>query len=359
MDDFNKTKQTEFDFALDFINQELGKGFIKTCNINHPIRRMISNKANWQIQELIRFTKTLKVLKSTDSNYKKLIAKILPLKESMIEGIPFVEIVGNFINADFQVHFLDEKNASRTPDIEIRNSETNETFFVEVSVVNNRDENKFISNNYDFLTHLFQFVLPFYPYTGKQKDKISIEKYDEIQKIISEAKIQVDLIQNLVSYSDNRFEFTLAPYDKIADLDKICNQNGTRRNDISSLPVSFNETERIISKLSNKKGQIYSESNGIIYLKMNPMFFLTLDIENFVKRLQGNIAQYSNLLGIVLYSKILDSNEGIFFEFEKNVFSQKIYDEVLCRNLLFVFNENCTVKLSTETVQKIYNSFKY
>ena len=42
--------------SLYFLEQELGRNFLKTYSVNHPLRQKISEKTKWQIEELIGFT---------------------------------------------------------------------------------------------------------------------------------------------------------------------------------------------------------------------------------------------------------------------------------------------------------------
>jgi hypothetical protein len=358
MDSIEETKRTELVSALDFLEKELGKGFLKISSVNHPVKQKISNKADWQTQELIQFVATLHTLKATDSNYPKLIQKLLALDKSKLEGVPFVEIAESYLKENFQVRFPDETNTVKSSDIEIINPENNDRFFIEVSMMNNSAERDFISDNYYFLHHQFHFVPPVYICTGKQKEKIAREDYSAIQQIISEAKKKVDVTNEIVSYSDERFDFSLAPFDKVDELDKICEQKGTRRNDVSGLPINFDETERLVNnKIGNEAKQIPLESNGILYFPVNPLFFKVTDLAKSIIRLQNYILKFPNILGIVLYSKILDVQDEIFVEFEKCIFHRQIFGGVLCRELLFVHNYNCDVKLTDKTIQKIYSVF--
>lgn len=358
-DNIDEATREELVSAFVFLDEELGNGFLKTTGFNHPVVQKISNKADWQIRELIRFVATLKRLKETDSNYSKLIRKLLAFEKSKSEGVPFIEIAENYLMVDFQVRFPDETNTSKSPDIEVIHPKNNDRFFIEVSMVNESDERDFISDNYSFLRNQFRFVPPIYLCTGRQKMKISRDDYAKIQKIISDGKKQVEVTQDLFSYSDEKFEFTLAPSGREEELGKVCEQNGTTRNDISSLPLNFDDTERIISnKLNREIRQIPFDSNGIIYLKVNPLFFIIVDCTSLIERLRCYISGYTNILGVVLYSNVIRSQEETFREMGKDVFSRKMFHGVLCRELLFVYNHKCDVKLAEETIQKIYDSFK-
>lgn len=346
--------------ALEFLEAELGKGFLKNSNDDHPIRQKISNKSDWQAQELIQFAATLHTLKGTKSNYPKVLKKLLALEKSKMEGVPFLEIAESYLKENFTVSFPDEPNTGKSPDIEISNPNNNDTFFIEVSVIKESEDRKMKSKNYHFLTNQFQFIPPFCIYTGKQKTPFAREDYPEIQKIIADLKEKVEEQQTFVSYSDERFEITLAPNDKVEEMEKFCELNGTRRNDVTSLPLDFDETDRIINnnKIKDKASQIPQHGNGLIYFPINPLFFMTTDIGNAVIRLKEYIAKFPNLLGIVFYSKILDQREEEYQEMENHVFSRKMLKSILCCELLFIYNHNCQLKIQEETLQKIYSTFK-
>src|SRR5215217_7246709 len=110
MEGMEETKRTEFVSALDFLEKELGKGFLKTSSVNHPVKQKIFNKADWQMEELIQFANTLRTLKAGKSNYLKLIKKLLAYEKSKSEGIPFVEIAEGYLKENFSVNFPEETN---------------------------------------------------------------------------------------------------------------------------------------------------------------------------------------------------------------------------------------------------------
>ncbi len=360
MEGIEETKRTEFISALEFLETELGKGFLKSSSVNHPVRQKISNKADWQTQELIQFAATLQTLKTANSNYPKLKSKLLAFQKSKIEGIPFAEIAESYLKENFTVFFPDENNISKSPDIEITNPNNNDKFFIEVSMIKESDEREHLGNNYHFLLHQFHFVQPYAFVTGKQKESFAKEDYEGIAQLIADIKKQVAEKSEVVSYSDNRFEFWVAPESKLNELDKIAEQNGTTRNNVTGMPLNFDETDRLINnkKIKHEAEQIPTDSNGIIYFPVTPLFFITTDLANAVIRLEEYIAKFQNLLGIVLYSKILNPREEEFAEIEKHYFSRKMIGGVLCRELLFVYNHNCQLKIQKESLQKIYCTFK-
>jgi hypothetical protein len=357
--DIKQNTLNEYISALDFLEKELGKGFLKSSSNNHPIKQMIANKANWQIQELIQLVDTLRKLKLSDSNYLKLIQKILGREKSKSEGIPFIEIARSFLKEDFYVRFPDETNIGKSPDIEILNIETNDRLFIEVSMVNESEERDLISSNYRFLLNQFVFVTPISLFTCKQKQKIPKDNYPRIMQIISDSKMRIVNINEIITYSDEQFEFTLAPFEMIDKLKTICKMNGTQLNYISGLNLKFDETDRLIkNKIKVEARQIPLENNGLIYFHVNPTFFITTDFENLIARIQDYIKKFTNILGIVIYTKSLNQKEDFFVEFDRHCFGSKMFEDVLCKQLIFIYNHQCEIKLTEKTIEKIYSTFK-
>jgi hypothetical protein len=359
MDDINPVEKELFATAINFLEKELGKWFLKTSGYSHPLYQLIANKAHWQRQEFIQFTATLQALKATAGNYPKLKSILLKRERAIIEGMPFIEIAEKYLKQGFKINFPIESKLTKSPDIELINSTNNDILFIEVSTVDQSQDRKQINNNYYFIHRLFNFDPPVFLFTGKQKKEIAKVEYPEIQAIIYASKRKVQEQNKIVFHKDNRFEFTLAPFTLIEEFDKICTVKETRKNDFCGLPLDFDETERIISKLNRKKArQIPLTNNGIIYFPVSPLFFMLTDLQSSVNRLHSYISKFPNLLGIVLGSKSLREESDKISRSNKHIYSRIVKYKSLCLENLFVRNSSCNQSISNETLTKIFNSLK-
>ncbi|WP_162128012.1 hypothetical protein [Flavobacterium phycosphaerae] len=312
--------------SLNFLEQELGRNFLKTYSVNHPLRQKISEKTKWQIEELIGFTDTLKTLKTSDSNYNKLLLKLLSHSDASSEAVTFVEIARMYNQEDFKISFIEEdkgKNKNdKTPDIEVINKINSDVFYIELTTLGKADSQKIISNNYNFFHNQFNYVPPQFPFYGKQKKIIIEEEYIDIKVIIDEAKRKVKENNQIIYYSDSRFNFLLAPERDTESFNEICKLNKIRPIHFDSLPHDFDETSRINSRL-NKAKQIPQEYNGLLYISVTPLYFMLFDMQTAIDRLAANITKYQNLIGIVLYTKIVNAGETVTIPIGKHFFSQK------------------------------------
>lgn len=341
--------------ALSFLEIEFGAQFLKTASINHPIRQMISNKAPFQVKDLIEFTETLQILKKENNNYNRLIQKLLSKNNAQTEGISLVNVARMFLKEELIVSFIDEIKNKRTPDVKINNPNNDDVFFIEITKLNNSDYQKEISDNYNFFHNQFNNVQPLLSFFGKQFQLVDKKEYPEISKIIAEAKKKVNENNQIIYHSDRRFKFMLAPPSYDNDFNEICERNNIQSISFNGLPIEVDETSRINNKIV-KASQIPEGENGLLFIAISPIYFLTTDIITAAKRLEANIAKHKNLLGIILFSEIVAPKVPTQIKLGNNHFFSRKTIENLCRESLFILNNNCDIKLSEETLVKIYKS---
>lgn len=351
IDDETRFKAIE---AICFLEEEFGKQFLKTTTINHPVRLMISNKAPYQIKDLIEFTNTLQILKKQNNNYNRLLLKLLSQKEAKTEGISLVNVARLFFKEEFVISFLEEVKKHRTPDLKITNLNNKDIFYIEITKLNISDNNNHISNNYNFFHKQFHEIQPLFPFYGHQLKSIDEGEYIEIANIIANAKKRVKEENQIIYYSDQRFNFLLAPSHHENDFNEVCNRNNIRPIHFDSLPINLDETSRINNKI-DKAYQIPKDKNGLLFIAISPLYFMTTELSVAIERLESNIVKHKNLLGIILFSEIVAAKESKVIKISNHIFARKTIEN-LCRESLFISNKSCDIKLSKETIEEIYKA---
>lgn len=340
--------------AISFLEQEFGTHFLKTTTISHPVRFMISNKTPYQIKDLIEFTNTLKILKKEDNNYKRLIQKLISQKEAKTEGVSMANVARMFSKEGFTISFLDEIKSRKTPDIKISNQNNIDVFYIEITKLNDSDYQNQIRDNNIFFHKQFNNIKPLLSFYGKQFEIIEKSDYLEITEIIANSKKRTIENNQITFYSDNRFKFLIAPSSLERDFDEICRKNNLRTIHFEGLPIDVDETSRINNKIS-KANQIPENENGLLFIAISPLYFLMTEISEAIKRLETNIAKHKNLLGIILFSEIVADKESKIKRYGNHCFSRRTIEN-LCKETLFIFNRNCDIKLTPETIEKIYKA---
>lgn len=346
--------------CITFLSEELGRKFLKTAEDGHPLAIKIYNHAGWQTENLIEFAETLKLLKFEDSNYLKLKQKLHSASKAKIEGLEFVELSKWFLKSGFKVYFCDEIQDGKSCDIKLTDRKTGDNLFIEVTTLDYSANHHLIRDNFHFFVNEFMFQPPHVFYTGKQKRLFSFEESCDLRTLIQEAKEKVITTNKEVKILHEIVDILLIPNSSISDIENSCKKNGTEKNTVSGMPLNFNETPRIFSsnKIKRKARQIPLDSNGIIYINVKHAYFWHIDIDETVSLFQTQMSLFPNLLGVVLYSYVIDPGEEVEINNDSCYYKVKMISKVLRRDLLFVLNTNRQVLASDETIEKIYRAFR-
>jgi hypothetical protein len=354
--DINETNKLQWKEAVEFLRIELGEGFFNNCGPDHPVYIKLTN-APWLFDDLIDFVKTLKTLKDSDSNYSYLISKIRPRKKCRSEGACFVEIASTYLRQGFKIKFLESNSSQKSPDIEITDPITNDKFFIEVSQINDSDDRKQISDEFrvisnTLLSHGFDLLYSYkqLKHLGKNDIKFVVEK-------IKNMKDEVAMSKNLLIFRNELIDLAIAHPDKHDDLMKWCKEN-RRDKGAGGLPVDYNDTRRILKqrKIYKKVKQIPNGQTGILYMPIQFLYFFCMNTAETAIQIMGEIRQYPNLLGVVLYAELGQPVKEEFTEVENTVRSIRMINGI-ARHLLFVFNYDFRGELKENTWQRIKKCF--
>jgi hypothetical protein len=126
-------------------------------------------------------------------------------------------------------------------------------------------------------------------------------------------------------------------------------------NNIEGLPLNFNLTNQIISKIKKEANQIPPNFNGLLYFPVSPLYFMTTDIDQIIERLENYITKFKSIIGIVIFSKIIDNSKVVQINIEKHIYRRKIIKNISCESL-YINNKNAEIFISNETLNKIYNT---
>jgi len=147
----------------------------------------------------------------------------------------------------------------------------------------------------------------------------------------------------------------LTPPSHDIDFKEVCKRNSIQSVSFKGLPINEDETSRICNKIK-KASQIPEGENGLLFIALSPIYFINTDINAAITRLEANIAKYKNLLGIILFSKIVAHKKATKKDYGKGHFFLRKKIDNLCRETLFICNNNCEINLSKATLKKIHEA---
>ncbi len=125
-------------------------------------------------------------------------------------------------------------------------------------------------------------------------------------------------------------------------------------------PYDELETQRIVNKIAKKmkRGQLPKDHAGLIYVQIEPIFFLYPNLNGAVTRIISEVNKYAHLMGVVVYAfSIVESEEQRLNLGGGNFYGKKMIDEITTRDLLFVCNQEGETILKSETIKKVVDSF--
>jgi hypothetical protein len=339
--------------VLIFFESELGKGFLKTPSMNHPIHKVISNKVVSSALWLIDFGELLQDLKESDCNYAHLFKKIMPETDCEIEGIPFAWISKPYLKNGFDVKFIVENlDTVGKPyaDIELTDKENGQQIIIEVSTLNDSDKIKNNSQQYSLFSNIISHTPPVLVCSGKQITTVPenlIEFYCGKLEYLKQNAISTNKQQSL---KDQYFELVIHPEEP---------KSGILYQGLQGQETSFDFTDRIISsyKIHHEAKQIPKSKPGLIYLKLSPLFFWSIDVQRTISKLKDHISKYNNLFGLVLYGHMDTTliEDQIVLEQNGDRYQIKNEPSNLVCHYLFVKNSQFDLECSTTSLRKLMN----
>ncbi|NJO24485.1 MAG: hypothetical protein HC867_00010 [Bacteroidia bacterium] len=296
--------------ALGFARQELGEFFLKVCGKNHPLLNILVSKGDWQTDELISITKLLGRLKAADSEYEKLRLKLIPETDCMTEGKPFLDVLQMLYSAGFNGKLVKESKFEKSPDIEFVNMDNKEKLFAEVSKLREGDDRELINDNYWRFFNLMESQGNYLPYSLAQLrslDSIEMEKCLEITRNCRDKAMKEETI---IFHHDEMIRLAISHIDKYEELMKWIEKNDYRKG-LLGAPLNFDDTYRLSNNKMNKEAkQLPKDSPGLVYIPVNPIYFMVFNLEEAIKLFAIRMRKYPNLYGTVVYSTILDGVES-------------------------------------------------
>lgn len=338
--------------ALDFMKEELGKGFFDTVDLFHPLDQLLGSGSAEEVKYLIRWVNTFKSIKENDQGYKVLLQKLISKNQSRPEGIPFMDIALNFEAHGFRTDFLSERNQNgvKTPDISVTYLKTEEKCFIEVSQIRDSDDRKAKTNQY----YQIQNVITFYgydlPVAGELKRFMNESEFAKTVRDIQELKIRCWETQSLVSLENENLAIAFSTISSFPALEQWCNERNYSRG-FNGVPVDFQDIPRIVDRgrIKLKAQQIPVTESGLLYFPSQAMFFMVTDIQQLIDAVLPALAKEKHIFGVVFYAEtIMSIKEDVYIDSKDFLYSVSTDPRSHVRETLFIENPSYTGNLSSE-----------
>jgi hypothetical protein len=333
--------------AYSFLRKEFGERFLNQPVRGHGFNEKLFNRAPWQLEELVSIVATMKRLKDQDSNYDHLISKLKSRDKSRAEGLPILEISRMILESGFLIKIEPDIHSHKKPDLEIINPVNGDILYGELTVLNDSDDRNRKREDFDFLFESIEMVGPPIHYACRQKKFIDQSNRDSLFKFIQDCKKKVNAANSFEIFENEFFEVGFAAESKVQQLQDWIEKEELTLDKVLGLEFNYNESKRIVNnKIREKAGQIPEGSNGVLFIRINPMFFMEHWELDLIPRAHRELRKYPNVIGMVVYSLIGVHQETGIFPYQSAFLSVKQVTQLSSRFTLYVINETADLKVS-------------
>ena len=363
---FEKSKAQR---ALLFLKREFGEGFLKESleglnrdNLQpekvHPIMQYFMNSAPWTRKWITRFAEEIESLKGADG-YSKLLIRLKD-KKKFYEGVSVLEVAYKLFKAGFSIVFDPTTTDTRkVPDIKLKNRDSGEELFVEVSIQQESLTRTKAARNF------WEFFGQFSPFLGLlycgRILKILSERH--MAEIIRELKDKIELSKKDCSFQElvieGVIEVGIAPQTEKELLETWAKSRGLQIGRFSGPPVSTNEIPRTMQKMEREQQQLPRNSPNLLIIQNNNLFKNFQEVKSEMDELEECLYALPNLLAFIAigYSECFWSVQDEVVMKDQHVAFKRLRPDATLEQCMILLNRYCDFPLSPGTISKIYLAF--
>lgn len=303
--------------AVEVFRKVLGERFFNDNNYEHPLQNKWGNIVAWQIAQLSEWADVLEHLQGTPEEGIYLAELLRPREKCREEGIQFLKIAASLLRAGLAIEFIRATSDGKSPDIKVTALPSGEVFYIEVTHLKKNELFERDETNFRIISNACLTYAPFLLTSVQLLRSLNEEETKEAVSMIAVAARNV-YEQNSLQASRNEFiDIAFAPESDVAAFEEWL-QTENRRKGIRGVEVNPDETKRITQRgrIARKVKQIPVDATGIIYMKVEYLYFFNMPIDAVVLAIKEAMTDHSQLKGIVLCTEVFDPRDNEIKEWE-------------------------------------------
>ena len=326
--------------AFQFLKVEFGEDFlIEAYDYDHPIISWVNNLAPWTRKWFIRFSESLKDLKSLD-NYPNLL-KRLKDRKGFNEALSVLEVTEKLSKAGFMTALdpiVNIQTGYKKPDLKIWKKDSEEILYAEVSQQFESEQEVEAKETMD---EIFGVIWrhPSLLWSGRIYKSLS-ERH--IEEIVNNLKITVEK-----SKEENKFrelteegvaEIAVAPDNDKAIIEKWAVEKKLRVGEFIGPPFNVDKILRLKNKIRKEQRQLPKDEANLMIIKNNNFFIRTNDIRQATYNLEEEVYKYPHILAIVISGGHLGPSQIDYKIIGQNIYIQKTKDFITEKHLILIMS---------------------
>jgi hypothetical protein len=345
--------------AFQYLKTYFGADYYKKVQFtesNYELSFSLLNEANWSREWLSWFAESIHELKG-QKNFETLLTR-LKNSNKFQEGLSVLEAAIKLHRVGFYVDFdeaIDHEGKNKLPDMRVLCPETDEEFYVEVSILGQSDA---LKRNAALTRDLFR-IAPGIHYSGHLFKSPSEKTFNEIvkeveikaKKVFKEGGTQVVFKEGLIELAISH----------PGDSEFFQSWVEAKKYEIGRFylpPENFNHSTRLKQKIQAKQKQLPSDKPNVLFIKLNKMMSFNFDKVRFINEVEDGLHGYNHLLGVVAYDFHLANPSKDIVIKDMNTFMSRYIDDnkFSVENTYAFFNKFCTVKLTPYLLTRLYKA---
>lgn len=344
--------------AVEVFRKVLGERFFNDNNYEHPLQNKWGNIVAWQIAQLNEWAYVLEHLQGTPEGGVYLAELLRPREKCREEGIQFLKIAASLLRAGLAIEFIRATSDGKSPDIKVTALPSGEVFYIEVTHLKKNETFERDEKNFHVISNACLGYAPFLLTSVQLLRSLNKNEVEDAVTMIADISRKV-YEQNTLQASRNEFiSIAFAPESDGAAFEEWL-QTENRCKGIRGVEVNPDETKRITQRgrIAKKVKQIPAGAIGIIYMKVEYLYFFNMPIDVVVSEIKEAMAEHPQLKGIVLCTEVIDPRENEIKQWEgrEDLFSIHCVNGNVALSL-YCANEYCAGAVSSSALTQFRQS---
>lgn len=340
--------------ALEFFRNQLRKDFLRQNRHHHPLVDLITGFSPWQIGRIVQYAQMLEQLSISDPDYPEFLKKLSAPTGAKAEAMAFLNIAGILQTAGFKVRFPAIVLAQKNPDLQITDPMTGQLIYGEISRMEESEERKHISDNYEEIRKMLLTYLKNPLYSAIQLAITPFGYSWKLTNILRQLEMEMEDKNHWAEYHDTYFSIHLFPLSQEAEFNSWLTQYN-RRKGFKGMPLNFDDNPRIAGyKIREESRHFGQDQAGIIFIPVSILHFWQQHSDDAERSFKRQLQKRPNVIGIYIYSEALHP-DGVLANFptDDRVTRHQI-DDSLTRYSIFVRNEAFNRPIHSTTLERIF-----
>lgn len=352
--------------AFDYLKETLGPDFLQQLHARqvatkqlHPITGYVVNYAPWTRRYLTRFADSLRALEG--STNIALVIKQLEEPDRFTHNALLLDAAAKLRTVGLQAAFeptLPLGNNQKQPDARLTSTETNETIFLEVSILQDAREAIAARDAMNRLTFTVMGMPPGYRWSGRLFKTPAPAHLEEIISRLNDATKRATQDSSFITISEEgTVEIAFCPEGQKELLEEWCTAREIKTGVFQGPPYDENLIARLKRKIEREQRQLPADYPNVVLIRNTDLFFRIRDMRSVMSELEEEVFRYPHVPLVLVTGSHLTGLPAEVMQYGEHRYTRRTVDPMCVEDCLLFINRYSPVKLSATLLSKFLRVF--